>query len=169
MAIVLLDGKPGAGKNYIGGNVFQDIFGYHFYDGDEDLTEDEKGAIKQGKKPSNKMRAQHIDLMIQTTNKLSRTHGKLVITNAFLKNEYRVAFLNNTPPSTLIFVETNPDIRNRRLASRKNHIVSFDFAEKIDSEFEYPNGSYLKIYNNSDGVHDLVEQVACILEEQGLR
>jgi len=169
MTIVLLDGKPGAGKNYIGCNVFQDIFGYYFYDGDEDLTEDERGAIQQGKKPSNNMRAQHIDLMIQTTNELSRTYGKLVITNTFLKNEYRIAFQNNTPPSTLIFVEINPDIRKRRLTSRKDHIVSFDFAEKIDSEFEYPIGSYLKIYNNSDGPHELVKQVACILEEQGLR
>lgn len=166
MKIVLLDGKPGAGKNYIGSNIFQGIFGYHFYDGDEDLTEDERDIIRQGEKPSEKMRSQHVDLMIQTTNELSRIHERLVIANTFVKNEYRIVFQNNIPPSTLIFVEIHPDIRKRRLTSRKDHIVSFDFAEKIDSEFEYPTGSYLKIFNNSDGTQELVMQVAQILNER---
>ena len=45
MSLIILFGLAGDGKTYVG-KIFEKYFNYYFYDGDNDLTEEMKEAIK---------------------------------------------------------------------------------------------------------------------------
>jgi len=63
MSLIILFGLPGTGKTYVG-KIFEKYFDYHFYDGDNDLTEEMKEAIKVQRVFTDKMRDAYFKILI---------------------------------------------------------------------------------------------------------
>ena len=58
-----LFGLPAAGKNYVG-QVLADEFGYTFYDGDLDLTDELRDAVRDGRPFTDPMRDRFYDALV---------------------------------------------------------------------------------------------------------
>ncbi len=53
--LLIVFGLPGAGKTYVG-KLLKDEFGFYFYDGDRDLTDEMRQALKEKKLFNDSMR-----------------------------------------------------------------------------------------------------------------
>jgi len=159
MTIVILDGLPGVGKSFIASKIFHDIFGYHFYDADVDLPEEEIQSIKRGLKPTLQMRHDHIMRIINTTKKLKTMHASMVIAHAFIQNRYRQIFCEQIPQALFMLVECASSVRQRRCALRQNHVIKNKFVFALDEDYQSPKMSHTVVNNDFDGTQKLIEQI----------
>jgi gluconate kinase len=155
MAVIILDGLPGVGKSFIADNIFHNIFGYHFYDADIDLPEEEIQSIKKGLIPTRQMRHDHITRVINTTKKLETMHANIVVAHAFIKNRYRQIFCEQIPQALFVLVECESSVRQRRCYLRQNHIIKKIFVFALDKDYESPKVPHAVVNNDFDGTQQL--------------
>jgi gluconate kinase len=163
VGILILDGLSGAGKSFIARKVLQDVFGFYFYDADVNLPDSEIQAIKNGVLPTYSMRLEHINRIASATRILQTTYNNLVVTHAFMQNQYRNIFQEQIPQSVFILVECTLETRHRRLQARKNHVVTDNFAFMLDKDYEPPLIPHAIIRNDFDGTERITEQIKNIL------
>ena len=104
MSIFILFGPPGAGKTFVG-KIFQESFGFHFYDGDEDLTPRMKWAIDHRVPITDSQRDEFFSGLIESIKRLNQTQPHLVIAQTFIKGhlyKLKISFAPN-PKGKLIF------------------------------------------------------------------
>lgn len=158
MSIVVLFGHPGTGKTYIG-RIFAKHFGYFFYEGDDDLTEEMKSAIKVQRVFTDKMRAVFFERLIGRIHNLSLKHNKLVVAQTFIREEYRMDLLRKVPEAKFVLVETNESIREKRLELRKDYPLDMEYARKMVVNFERPRINHQTLTNNENGEENIVRQI----------
>lgn len=164
MSLIVLFGLPGAGKTFVG-NIFKKYFDYYFYDGDSDLTEEMKEAIKVQKVFTDKMRDVFFKRLIDKIQNLATKHKKLVVAQTFIKEKYRVNLINKIPETKFILVETKKSIREKRLIQRKNYPLDLEYARKMSLNFESPIINHLTIVNNIDGVDEIKKQIELFIDQ----
>lgn len=162
MSLIILFGLPGAGKTFVG-KVFEKYFDYHFYDGDSDLTEEMKKAIKEQKVFTDKMRDVFFQKLTKSIQELKSKHKKLVVAQTFIKEKYRVNLINKIPDTKFILIETKNSLREKRLSLRKDYPLGMEYARKMSLNFDKPEIDHLIIVNNIVGVEDIKRQVKVIL------
>ena len=105
MSLIILFGLPGTGKTYVG-KIFEKYFDFYFYDGDNDLTEEMKEAIKVQKVFTNQMRDVFFEKLIKSILNLKFKHKKLAVAQTFIKDKYRVDLINKIPETKFILIKT---------------------------------------------------------------
>lgn len=174
MSLIILFGLPGAGKTFVG-KVFERYFDYYFYDGDNDLTEEMKEAIKVQKVFTDRMRDIFFKRLINKIQKLlalsvypeqSRRkvegklkHKKLVVAQTFIKEKYRLNLISKITETKFVLVETKKSIREKRLSQRKDYPLEMEYTRKIELNFDKPIIDHLKIINDIDGVENIKKQI----------
>ena len=158
MSLIILFGLPGTGKSYVG-KILEKYFNYYFYDGDNDLTEEMKQAIKVQKVFTDKMRDVFFEKLTLNIQKLKLKHKKLVVAQTFIKEKYRVDLINKIPETKFILIETKKSIREKRLAERHDYPLEMEYARKMCSNFKKPMIDHLMIINNEDGVENIIKQI----------
>lgn len=156
--LLLLCGLPGSGKNYVG-NVFREEFGFFFYDADEDLPDLMKQTITQGLIPTDEMREAHYRQVIERLRGFCENHRNVVVANAFLKEKYRRLVLGQFLEAKLVLVRCEPGILEARLENRFSHLVTGDYANKLQAIFEEPTMGHLTIENNQPGRDAIRRQI----------
>ena len=101
--LLVLFGLSGSGKNFIA-NVLVKKFNFTHLDLDNCIQRDLKNAILKNKIPTDAQRNEFYDAAIQRTKKALATHKRLVVSQAFIKNKYRVLFRKAFPSSIWILV-----------------------------------------------------------------
>ena len=162
MKLLVIFGLPGTGKTYVG-KVFEKYFDYYFYDGDNDLTDEMKAAIKTQKVFTDEMRDAFFKVLISKIQDLGSRIQNLVVAQTFIKEKYRMALIDKIPDTKFVLVETDSLIREKRLSQRKETPLKMEYARKMVTNFEKPKSDYLKIINNIDGDEGIKKQINSLL------
>lgn len=160
--LIILFGQPGTGKNFTG-RVFEEAFGFHFYDADDDLPPAMRTAIAHKQIATDAMRAAHVDNIAARVAALSQRYPDIVAGGGFFKEWMRLRFLECYPDAQFVMIETDLVIRSERLRHRDHHLADLGYAEKIFSLFEPPRIPHFVLNNNADGDRSLQAQIATLL------
>jgi len=162
MSLIILFGLPGTGKTYVG-KMFEKYFDYYFYEGDNDLSQEMKQAIKVQRVFTDQMRNVFFEKLIKNIQKLLTKHKKLAIAQTFIKEKYRIDLLKKIPEAKFILIETKNNIREKRLTQRVNYPLDLEYTRKMCENFEKPKINHLTIINNEDGIEKIKKQLTRIL------
>lgn len=158
MSLIVLFGLPGTGKTYVG-HIFEKYFDYYFYDGDNDLTEEMKLAIKTKTVFTDEMRDKFFKRLINKIQDLGSRIKNLVVTQTFIKEKYRIDLLKKIPETRFILVETKKKIREKRLMDRMDYPLDLEYARIMEKNFEKPEIDHSKIINNDEGEENIKKQI----------
>ena len=158
MSLIILFGLPGTGKTFVG-NIFKKYFDYYFYDGDNDLTEEMKQAIKAQRVFTDQMRDVFFERLIDKIINLSTKHEKLVVAQTFIKEKYRTVLIKKIPETKFILIKTKKPVREKRLSKRIDCSLDLEYARKMEESFEKPKIDHLIIVNDDDGEDNIKKQI----------
>lgn len=158
--LIYLFGLPAAGKNYAG-RVLAEEFGFTFYDGDLDLTQEMHDAVRDERPFTDEMRDRFYLLLIDRIAELSARFPDLAFCQATFKEHHRQQIIESFPDAVFVLVEAKVEVRRSRLA-RGGNPVTVEYAQRIDGLFERPRHPHFIITNN-DGREDVVRQLAGLL------
>lgn len=167
MSFFILFGLPGTGKTYTG-DVFEKYFDFHFYDGDTHLTPEMKRAVKTRTVFTDRMRDDFFINLSKRVEKLKSKHKNLVVSQTFIKERHRRAFLKKFKDSNFVLIKTDSAIREKRLSKRKNYPLDMEYARKMVANFDKPKIDHEIILNNIEGDSDLKKQINNILRNHSL-
>ena len=168
MSLMILFGLPGTGKTYVG-KVFEKYFNCFFYDGDNDLTNEMKEAIKIKTVFTDQMRDNYFKILIsKIQNLLAQASLKskiknLVVAQTFIKEKYRIDLLEKIPETKFILIKTKKQIREKRLMQRVDYPLDLEYARKMEVNFDKPKINHQIITNNENGVEDIKKQIKKLL------
>lgn len=162
MKLFVFFGLPGTGKTYCS-KIAEKYFGYHLYDGDNDLTYEMQKAIKSQAVITDAMRDIFFENLINSVKALVKENGKLIIHQTFIKEKYRKQFLDEIPEAKFVLVETDVKIREKRLRERKVYPIEENYARKMALLFDKPVIKHQIIKNDFDGEESVKKQLAKIL------
>lgn len=160
--ILVLFGKPGAGKTYVG-NVLKEDFGFFFYEGDSDITLPMKKRLEEKKLFTSTMRKLLFNNLAQNISRLRRRYKKLVVSQTFIKEKYRKEFLQQFPNTLFVLIETDNKIREERLSKRRtlNDIL---FLRRMAKAFEEPKVKHAVLLNNRQGKESVKKQLRSLID-----
>ncbi|HOU41452.1 MAG TPA: AAA family ATPase [Promineifilum sp.] len=158
--LLYLFGLPAAGKNYVG-QVLADTFGYTFYDGDLDLTEELRDAVRQERPFTDTMRDRFYAVLIERIAALRREYTDLAFGQATFKERHRALVAEAFPDVVFVLVEAAEEVRLARLA-RGGNPVTVDYARQIAAFFEPPRHAHFVI-RNEGGRAEIVAQLERLL------
>lgn len=162
MKLFVFFGLPGTGKTFAG-EIAEEYFGFHVYDGDNDLTDELLDAFKNNTVVTDDMRDVFFLRLIESVKKLAARYDKLVVCQTFIKEKYRLQFLKEFPEMEFVLIETKTEIRGKRLFQRKTMQLDKEYARRMAELFEKPVVSYQSVQNNTDGKELLKTQLQKIL------
>lgn len=167
MSLFILFGLPGTGKTFTG-HVFEKYFDFYFYDGDAHLTPEMKRAVKTKIVFTDKMRDDFFLNLSKRVEKLKSKHKNLVISQTFIKERHRRAFLNKFKDANFVLIKTGRSIREKRLAKRKDYPLDMAYARKMVANFDRPKIACKVLSNNLEGDSNLTKQIDNILRHFSL-
>lgn len=170
MLLIILFGLPGTGKTFVG-NIFKKYFDFYFYDGDDDLTEEMKKAIKIQRVFTDQIRNAFFKKLIKNIQNLlalSEVEGKskyknLIIAQTFIKEKYRADLLRKIPEAKFILIETKKSVREKRLIQRIDYPLDLEYARKMKINFDTPMIDHQIIINDEDGEENIKKQIKSML------
>lgn len=162
MKLFVFFGLPGTGKTYAG-EIAEEYFGFHLYDGDTDLTDEMLNAFRNNTIVSDAMRDVFFLRLIESVKKLTAKYDSLVICQTFIKEKYRLQFLKEFPETEFVLIETGTNIREKRLFQRKKMQLDKEYARRMADLFEKPGVSHRTVQNNTDGTELLKLQLQKLL------
>lgn len=154
--LIIVFGLAGVGKTFVG-QVLKDKFGFTFYDGDKNLTSDMQQAIRDKKLFTDDMRDVFFNKLIESVELLSKKHKRLVVSQTFIKEKYRIKFLKAFPNAQFILVQTKKLLRDKRLKKRND--IDLNYVFRMDKIFEKPKIDHFVLENNMDGKEDLEKEI----------
>lgn len=146
--LLYLFGLPAAGKNYVG-TILAETFGYTFYDGDLNLPEEMREAVREGRPFTEEMRDRYYEMIVDQIRELRTDHQQLAFGQATFKERHRQQIAEAFPDVVFVLVESTEELRHARLA-RGNNPVTVEYARRIASFFEPPQHPHYTICNNFD-------------------
>lgn len=156
--LIIVFGLPGVGKTYVS-KVLEKHFGYHYYDGDQDLPETMKHAIKNQLPIDDTMRYEFFQNILTATQQLIKKYKNLVVSQTFIKEKYRKLFLSHFPSAKFILVTSETPIREKRLLNRPDYPLDLAYAQQMIQSFDSPKIPVTKISNDSDGKESIIQQL----------
>ncbi len=164
MLLIILFGLPGTGKTFVG-KIFEKYFNYYFYDGDRDLTDEMKEAIKVQRVFTDQMRDVFFEKLINKIQNLKSKYQNLVVSQTFIKERYRVNFINKIPEAKFVLIETKKSIREKRLMERSDFPLDLEYARKMELNFDKPIINHLIIVNDENGEENIIKQIQQFLSQ----
>lgn len=163
MSLIILFGFPGTGKTFVG-KAFKKYFDYYFYDGDNDLTEEMKQAIKVQRVFTDQMRNVFFEKLIKNIQKLKFKHKNLVVAQTFIKEKYRVDLIDKISETKFVFIRTKKSIREKRLVQRTNYPLEMKYARKMSVNFDNPMIDHVTIVNDDNGDESIKKQIKLFID-----
>lgn len=159
--ILIVFGKPGAGKSYVA-EILEKQFGYYSFNGDDALPTDMKEKLFHKGTITANMRSRFLANMIDSIKKLARQHNKLIVHQTFLREFMRKQIIDALPDAKFLLVETDDAIREKRYMKRKYFNLGLAYLRRMTGLFEQIHIPHLTIQNNIEGPQHIMEQVSGI-------
>jgi gluconate kinase len=147
MKLFVLFGLPGAGKTYTG-KIAEKFFGYHLYEGDQDMSNAYKKAVME-ETMTDALRQDFFDRLIENIGKLQEDN--IIVAQTFIKEKFRKQFLKAFPNAKFILVQASDDIREKRLLHLNRFALSLEKWRRMENIFEKPGIHHETIDNNKEG------------------
>jgi gluconate kinase len=160
--LLYLYGLAAAGKNYVG-EVLQESFGFTFYDGDLDLTDELREAVRTQQPFTDAMRDRFYAVVLRRIGELQADIPFLAFGQATFKERHRQQILAAYPEVVFVWVTADFSLRMDRLQDGLNPVTA-DYAQRIDAFFE-PPGHPTYIIDNSGTRADVAAQCLALLSE----
>lgn len=160
--ILYLYGLAAAGKNYVGG-VLEESFGFTFYDGDLDLTDELREAVRAEQPFTDAMRDRFYAVVVRRIGELREQVPFLAFAQATFKERHRQQILAAYPETVFVLVTADFDVRMARLQDGMNPVTA-DYAQRIDAFFEAPQHATMVI-DNSGSRSAVAGQCLALLSE----
>lgn len=160
-----LFGLSAAGKNYVG-RVLQETFGFTFYDGDLDLTDELREAVRKQQPFTEEMRDRYYAVIVQRIAELRRETRFLAFGQATFKERHRRQILAAYPDAVFVLVTADFSLRMERLRRGSNPVTA-EYAQRIDQFFEPPQHPCYTIHNSGTRA-DVAGQCLDLLSELAL-
>ena len=162
MKIIVLFGKIGSGKTYIG-KLLEKYFHFYFYEGDLDLTPEMKNSLKKNQPVTDSMRNKFFDILIINLNMIIKNHKNIVVSQTFIKEKYRKMFLRKFPKSEFVYIKSDDKKRREKVARRSDYNFKKSYVLKMDKNFEEPKIPVKIITNDFNGRSDIKHQLEKVL------
>jgi broad-specificity NMP kinase len=159
--IIILFGAPGVGKTTIAQEL--ESFGYHHYEGDDDLLTEVKELNRNNQFLPETLREKQNKLVIERIVQLSRIYSKLVVSYHFMWDRHRQRLLKLCPQARWFLITLDQRQLEKRVV-RKDHLLSPKFALNIARAFEVPTIPYVEISNNN-ALENTIRQIVTIFDE----
>lgn len=164
-------GPPGVGKSTVG-RIVSSEFGFDFYEGDEEMTPEERKLVATGQWGDNERRA----LLHRTAREMNRLFGVSetgLITSLAMTKEWMRELLSQESEAFLHFVLVMAMISQEEMEEKvaerhaQGHPITVDAFRRYTSAFDQPKEGQLTILNphNSAQTDQLIEQMAGILKK----
>lgn len=160
--LIYLYGLAGSGKDFVGG-VLRDSFGFTFYDGDRDLTEELREAIRTEQPFTDAMRDRYYAVIIERIGRLRNDFPFLAFGQATFKERHRRQIMAAYPDVNLVLVTADFALRMERLR-RDDRLIPAGYARRIDAYFEPPQHATYRI-DNSGTRADMADACLALLSE----
>ncbi|MDD3028898.1 MAG: alpha/beta hydrolase fold domain-containing protein [Alphaproteobacteria bacterium] len=144
--IIIVFGPSGSGKTFVGQQIGKSM-GFHFYDGDSDLTQDVKDALVAGQPVTTEMRVRLYSHFVEKTKKLLASEENVVFAQTLPKDSDRQIFLKAFPAATFVWVDATDHVIAKR---RQTEAALRAVFEEPDSSFPYT-----RFVNDADGIRNL--------------
>jgi gluconokinase len=154
---LILFGKPGSGKNFIG-TLLEREFNYYFYDATADLTPEMRHNIESGRLHTLEQRDEFAKRMIHSFALLKERYAKIAFAQALIMERHRVMLHEAHPEASFVYVEANENVIKSRVDTRPGHILTGNYANQLGSIFEPPLLPHWTITNNG-GTDNLLAQL----------
>lgn len=151
------------GKTYAG-KIFKNRFGYYFYDGDTDMSEEMHTAVRNKELFTDPMRDEFFERLLKSVKDLANNHEDLAIAQTFIKEKYRRLFLDAFPRAQFILIKSKDAIREKRLAERTDYPMDRAYVKKMVANFELPQIPHIIIDNSVNGEEMISQELANILK-----
>ncbi|MGE3919651.1 MAG: AAA family ATPase [Gammaproteobacteria bacterium] len=158
--LYILFGLPAAGKDYVAA-LLKQSYGFFHYNADIDLTPEMLEYIKNQKIFSQSMRDKYFEMIINKISDYTHKFKNVVVSQGLAKEINRHQLKLAFPQATFILINTDDEIRNKRLRER-NDWITVDYAQRIKNEFEKPCIPHYIIENKHDNLY-VLQQLAEIL------
>lgn len=166
---VVLFGPPGVGKSTVG-QVFHDEFGFNFYDGDDEMTPQERALISKGLWGDDNRKL----LLIRTAARMNQLHQdakKGLVTSLALTKQWMREFLTVRTDEFLQFVLVVTLLQQEEMEKKvkvrhaQGHPITVEAFRTFTQAFESPAMAHLTIENPHEHSKkdELITQVANIL------
>ncbi len=146
---IILFGKTGAGKSYIG-DYLQSKHCFHHFDADQILTDEMKACIRLNKLMTPVM----VDQFVESLKKKiaffyhQYSTSDVVISQGLYRNKNRLDLAKQFPKLQFVWVNTDEQVCYKRVAKRTNW-VTVEYAKKISHLFEEPEGfNHIELKNS---------------------
>ena len=162
--LLILYGLPGAGKNYVGRLLAKYADG-HFYDADDDLTEEMRHYIDNRIPLTDSVRDRYYAVVVGRIAELKAQHRRLIVAQALIRQRHRDMIHEAHPEARFVLIEAPRKLRIERLTYRDNHAVGRlgpEYADVIAGMFERPANPTYCIVNDA-GSERILEQSTAIL------
>jgi gluconate kinase len=144
--LIYLFGLPAAGKNFVG-QVLAEAFGFHFHDGDLDLTDELRDAVREQRPFTDEMRDRFYAVLLERIEQLAAAYPDVALGQATFKERHRLQVADRFPGTIFVLVTADEAVRVARLQQGFNP-VTVDYARRIASFFEPPTHPHIEIVNN---------------------
>jgi gluconate kinase len=158
--LIYLFGLPAAGKNFVG-RVLADEFGFYFHDGDLNLTDELRQAVRDQRPFTDAMRDRYYAVLIERMVELTETFEYVAVGQATFKERHRQQIAARFPGVVFILVTADEDVRMERLRQGFNP-VTVEYARRIVAFFEPPQHPHFTVVNNGNR-REVIEQLDAIL------
>lgn len=146
---LFLFGLAGAGKSHLG-KYLSANYGYHQYEGDDDITPAMIHAIESGTHFTDEMRNEFFEIVADKILELQKTHEKIVVSQGLYKNIHRKYLLERIPNLELVWVKASNAVMLERLKERAGVEISEEYAKSIRVNFEEPDMGVIELVNDGD-------------------
>lgn len=147
--IKFLFGKAGSGKSHIG-EAANLSYGFYFHDADRDLPDAFRKAVESGGGVTDTMREDFVMTIIATINRLAALHRDLCICQALIRDRARVRIQHAIPAVEFVWVDAPEEVISSRLESRRGHVASSSYSQRVNSLFEHPTVAHARFENDGD-------------------
>jgi shikimate kinase len=158
--LTIFYGAAGVGKNYIGSR-FAKQNQYHFYDADQDLTDEMKERIKQKLTFTQSIRDQYFSFIADKISKLFNEHPNIVVTQAFSQESNRQQIKKKFPNAMFCCIESSLETQLQNIRERNNEIDA-TFVAKLNLIQQPPSMGDFVIQNTRNN-KDLDKKIAGFL------
>lgn len=162
--LIYIFGLPAAGKDYVG-QVLADEFGFYYHNGDLDLTDELREAVRDGRPFTDDMRDRFYAVLVERIGLLLDDYPNVALGQATFKERHRRLIAEHYPQVRFMLVTADEEVRMARLQQGFNP-VTVDYARRIAAFFEPPEHPCAVLANNG-GRAEIVEQLRAILAEWG--
>lgn len=160
--VLLIFGKSGAGKSFVGG-ILHESHGWYVDHTDEDLTDEMIMALNMRKPFADNMRDRYFSIIAENILTLQESYQNIVLTQGAYKQRHRDYILNRVTDQEWVYIQSTDSLIQERLSRRQGGIYPAS-AAALMNDYEEPNKD-TKVIVNNESKSSILRRLSAVAHE----